>query len=261
MGKLDDIDVVVCDLDGVVWLAHEEIDGSVEAVSHLKGFGKRVIFATNNSFSRRAEQVSTLERMGIPAQGCVATSAMAAAALLEPGWRVLVCGGEGLVEEVRLVTSEVHVCHEDPAVTGRFDAVVTGMHRQFDYSVLARAARAVHEGALLVGSNSDSTYPTPDGLLPGGGSILAAVSTASGAAPLVAGKPHPPMADLVRAMCGDTDPSRILVVGDRADTDGLFASELGAKFGLVLSGVTRSPEGVSCDEIAPTLRELVRALV
>lgn len=232
--------VVLCDLDGVVWLAHRPIPGSVEAVDRLRRNAVRVLFVTNNSFSRRAEQEAALERIGIPAEDEVVTSAMSAASVIQPNWRVLVCGGSGLHEEVSKVAAETVVAHHDPAVGGEFDAVVVGMHREFNYEVLACALRAVKGGAALIGSNSDSTYPTPDGLLPGGGSILAAIEHASGVDALVTGKPHEPMATLVRGLVNETEPGQMLMVGDRSDTDGAFASTIGCPFALVLSGVTGS---------------------
>ena len=75
---------------------------------------------------------------------------------------------------------------------GPADAVVVGWHRDFDFGRLTAAFDAVHGGARLIGTNDDATYPTPQGPLPGGGSILAAVAYASGAEPTVAGKPFRP---------------------------------------------------------------------
>ena len=80
---------------------------------------------------------------------------------------------------------------------GPVDAVVVGFHREFDYDGLARASSKVRAGARLVGTNDDATYPTADGPIPGGGSILAAIAFASGVEPVVAGKPYAPMAALV----------------------------------------------------------------
>lgn len=217
----------VLDLDGVVWLAERPIDGAVEAVARLREVGERVIFATNNSWARLADQESKLERMGIPAAGDVVTSAMAAGTLVEPGERVLVAGGPGVVEAVNQRGGE-------PVREGDADAVIVGYHRDFDYERLRLAMTAVLHGARLIATNDDATYPTPEGPIPGGGSLAAAVAYASGATAAVAGKPHRPMADLVRAIAGEVG----TVVGDRPETDGAFAAALGYRFALVLTGVT-----------------------
>lgn len=235
--------VLLCDLDGVVWLSHQPIAGSVDGIARVRAAGHRVLFVTNNSASRVEEQEAALAAIGIPATGDVLTSAQAAALLLQPGERALVCGGEGVVQA--LERRGVEACFDGDA-----DAVVVGFHRTFDFDGLARAARAIRRGARLIGTNDDATYPTPDGPIPGGGSILAAVETASGVAALVAGKPYEPMASLVRAEVGDVAARKALMVGDRPSTDGQFARTLGCLYAHVWSGVT--PPGAIVDP-APDL--------
>lgn len=221
----------ILDLDGVVWLGEQPIGGSSEAVAAIRTAGERVLFVTNNSSATVGSQEAKLARLGIPAAGDVVTSAMAAASLLEAGSTALVCGGPGVREA--LVARGVGVVDEGDA-----DAVVVGWHREFDYARLTAASRAVDRGARLIGTNDDPTYPTPDGPIPGGGAILAAVATATGVAPEVAGKPHAPMAALVHEVAGAAG----TMVGDRPSTDGLFARRLGYRFALVLSGVTSSAD-------------------
>ena len=101
------------------------------------------------------------------------------------------------------------------------------------------ASDAVRRGARLIATNDDATYPTPDGPIPGGGAIVASVAVAAGTTPMVAGKPHQPMASLVRERCGPGFSSETaIMVGDRWSTDGLFAAALGCPFVLVRTGVT-----------------------
>lgn len=227
---------VLCDLDGVVWLAHQPIEGSPEAIAALRAAGVRVLFVTNNSASTIADQEAALAAIGIPATGDVVTSAIAGADLVEPGQRVLVAGGPGVIEA--LERRGAVAVRNDAEPEGPIDAVVVGFHRDFDYERLRRAASAVRRGATLIGTNDDATYPTPDGPIPGGGALLAAVATASGVEPVIAGKPHAPMAATVLARLGHPDPTTVLMVGDRWSTDGLFARALGCRFAMVRSGVT-----------------------
>ncbi|MCE9621615.1 MAG: HAD-IIA family hydrolase [Actinomycetia bacterium] len=232
--------VVLCDLDGVVWLAHRPIAGSVEAIADLRAAGHRVLFVTNNSKDTIEVQEAALAAIGVPAVGDVLTSAMAAARLVRTGERILVCGGDGIRQAVERQGAVVVGDDEaDPAV----DAVVVGFHRTFDYPGLTRAARAVWRGARLIGTNDDATYPTPQGPIPGGGAILAAVQTAAGVPAAVAGKPHQPMVELVRSVVGEQAAVHAVMVGDRASTDGLFARALGCAYAHVNSGVT--PEGTA----------------
>lgn len=245
--------VVLCDLDGVVWLAHQPITGSVAAIANLRAAGHRVLFVTNNSGDTIETQEAALASIGVPAVGDVLTSAMAAAHLVGAGERVLVCGGDGIRQAVERQGAIVVGADEiDPLA----DAVMVGFHRSFDYAGLARAARAVGRGARLIGTNDDATYPTPQGPIPGGGAILAAVQTAAGVAAVVAGKPYQAMADLVRAVVGETAAAHAVMVGDRASTDGLFAQTLGCAYAHVNSGVTPAGAPVSptpeliCDDLA-----------
>lgn len=247
MSKGERPKIVLCDLDGVVWLAHHPIPGSVEAIARLRNSGIRVLFVTNNSFSLLSDHESALAAIGIEASGDVISSAMSAAVPLRASQRVLVCGGRGLVESLSKKGIEVIVAYEQPGAKGPFDAVVVGLHKQFSYDVLNDAQRAVRNGALLIGSNEDSTYPTPEGPTPGGGAVLAAIATAADTTPIVTGKPHQVMADLVRSMCGDVEGTHMFMIGDRPSTDGVFARTLGCRFGLVLTGVSASQERVDWD--------------
>ena len=235
---------ILCDLDGVVWLSHEPIAGSVEAIAALRAAGHRVLFVTNNSYAKVAQQEETLKSIGIPATGDVLTSSGAAATLLKRGQRVLVAGGPGVVEAVEQVGAIVAGRTDDDSspdaqlkTDANIDAVIVGFHGTFDFESMRRASAAVRSGAVLIGTNDDATYPTSTGLIPGGGSILAAIATASGVAPIVAGKPFAPMGELVRRTLGVNDLSSCWMVGDRYSTDGAFAKTIGAKFALVTSGI------------------------
>jgi len=243
----------VIDLDGVVWLMGRPIPGADEAVARLRGAGVRVLFATNNSAPTRAELHRKLAHCGITAEDAdLLTSADVAAGLLAPGSTAVVLGGDGVLEA--LTGRGVVVVPEAPA-----DAVVVGWTQSLSFDAVARAATAVRSGARLVGTNDDPTYPTPQGLLPGAGSLLAAVATAAESAPEVAGKPHRATVDAIRAL---VPPGQLrAMVGDRPATDGALADQLGIPFALVLSGVTpqgQVPDGAAADAVASDLATLVR---
>ncbi len=223
--------VWILDLDGVVWLGETVIPGVPEAIGRLRAAGHTILFLTNNSSRRVDDVVAKFEGMGIGVEADeIVTSAQAAATMLEPGAVALVCAGDGVREA--LDDRGVRAVDAGPA-----DAVVVGFHREFDYDRLNAAYQAIHAGARLIGTNDDTTYPTPEGPIPGGGALLAAVAAAAGIAPEVAGKPYQPMADAVRARIGAAAADG-MVVGDRPDTDGLMAKRLGLPFALVFTGVT-----------------------
>lgn len=229
--------VVCLDLDGVVWRGDEPVPGSAAAVAALRAAGFVVGFVSNNSSMPVGDVVAKLARCGVDAAPeHVLTSALAAADLLAgdlaAGARVLVCAGPGVVESLTLAGFEP--VREPPAA-----AVVVGFHRDFDFDGLERASRAIRAGARFVATNLDATYPIAGGLLPGAGSLVAAVATASGVQPEVAGKPYPAAAAMVHHRLG----LRGVMVGDRPTTDGDFADRLGWPFALVLSGVCSARPG------------------
>ena len=235
--------VVCCDLDGVVWRGDEPIPGAGAAISGLRDAGFRVAFVSNNSSQPVGEVAAKLGAAGVPASSDdVITSAVSAATLLatglDPGSPVLACAGPGVVEA--LEAAGLRPVTREPA-----GAVVVGLHRGFDFDELDRASAAVRGGARFVATNLDATYPVPGGMIPGSGAIAAAVATAAGRAPEVAGKPERPMVDLIRARFGSSG----LVVGDRPSTDGALATALGWPFALVLSGVTQRDAPVGGEAI------------
>lgn len=252
---------MVCDLDGVVWLSHREIPGSSGAVNRLRDAGVEVLFVTNASFTTVTEVESHLARIGVDASGRVLTSAMAAARAVEPGESVLLCGGAGLRQELEGRGCRVSVAHEVRGTRGAFDAVVVGLYRKFDYGVLSDCMRAVRGGARLIGSNADNSYPTPDGPVPGGGAVLAAIAVAAGVEPLVTGKPHAPMVELVRSRLDGVPAAATVVIGDKVSTDGALARELGCRFGFVLSGVGDAAEAPDGSIVADDLASVVDLLL
>lgn len=235
-------DVIVCDLDGVVWLSGTPIPGSVDAIARLRAGGYRVVFVTNSSAPTIAEHTASLEAIGIPAAGDVVSSATAAGSLIGHGERVLVCGGAGVTEAVEHAGA-VAVDASAAVETESFDAAVVGLDLRFDYRRLAATSRAIRRGARFIACNTDPVYPTPSGPTPGAGSVVAAVATASQHEPIVAGKPHAAVAAAIAAMLGTTsdDPrlaQRLIVVGDSPSTDGALAERFGCRFALVHTGNT-----------------------
>lgn len=237
------------DLDGVIRLGKEPIPGAPEAVAQLRAAGEDVVFVTNNANRTIGYQEDQLASMGIDAAGSVVGAAVAGASLLSPGERVLVVGGDGLLEAVEARGCEM-VDH------GPCDTVISGLDRDFSYDKLRRAGLAIRAGARWILTNPDTTFPTGHGLEPGAGALGAAIRAAGGVDPIVAGKPAGAIVDVVRELLGPDG----IVVGDRPDTDGEFAVALGYRFALVFSGVTDEddlPVEPEPWRTAPDLRTLV----
>lgn len=232
----------VFDLDGVVWRGDQPIPGAPETLRSLRGAGKRVCFVTNNSSETSAAYAKKLARLAVPAEEDeIVSSADATARMLErtvPGLRgrlVYVIGGEGLTGAVGALG--VRLASADEARDA--SVVVVGWDKKLTFEKLRLAALAIRSGATFVASNTDATYPAPDGLWPGAGAIVAAVSVASGVEPLVAGKPDPGLLQVAGNRIGG---GPALMVGDRVETDVAAAHAAGWPAALVLTGATGVPE-------------------
>jgi glycerol 3-phosphatase-2 len=234
-------DVALLDLDGTVYLGGAAIPGAAEALRKAGAAGLRLAYVTNNAFRTPAAIAALLTSFGIPAgPQDVVTSAQAAARMLAErlpaGAPVLVIGGSGL----RMAVRERGLRPVSTAAD-RPRAVVEGYAPDVNYSILAEGGLAVAAGALFVASNGDLTLPSRRGNQPGNGSLIPVIATATGVAPLVAGKPEPPLHHESVLRTGAEHP---LVVGDRLDTDIEGAARVGADSLLVLTGVTGPAEAI-----------------
>jgi glycerol 3-phosphatase-2 len=228
-------DALFVDLDGVVYRGDDPLPHAAEAIQRARRLGLRVLFLTNNSSRSPAQVVAKLSRIGVqvsPEE--VLTSGFATAAMLRrEGWvgRSAFVIGERGVEDA-LAEAGIRLVEGEPE---QADLVVVGWDRQVDYAKLRVASVLLERGARLVATNSDASYPAPDGLWPGAGAILAAVTTTTGAVPTVVGKPNRPLFEAAAEATGATTP---LVVGDRLDTDVAGARAMGWDSLLVLSGAS-----------------------
>ncbi|OBI03997.1 HAD family hydrolase [Mycolicibacter heraklionensis] len=234
----EEYDCLLLDLDGTVFRGGEPTVGAVETLAELQS---RTLFITNNS-SRGADQVAAhLNQLGFTATAeDVATSGQIAAGLLAgqlpAGARVLVLGAESLAAEVSAVGLEaVQLAADEPA------AVIQGLSTEIGWAELAEAALAIRAGALWMATNVDKTLPSERGLLPGNGSLVAALRAATDAEPQVAGKPGPA---LLTAALTRGEFYAPLVVGDRLDTDIAAANAAALPSLMVLTGVSSARDAV-----------------
>jgi glycerol 3-phosphatase-2 len=231
-------DCLLLDLDGTVFRGHELTEGAVESLEKASG---RTLFVTNNA-SRSADEVAQhLTDLGLQATAeDVVTSAQSAAHVLAdqltPGSRVLVVGTESLAAEVTAVGLQPVRLYDDKP-----NAVVQGHSPETGWAILAEAALTIRAGGLWVAANVDATLPTERGLLPGNGSMVAALRAATDAEPQVAGKPAPTL--LLDAL-GRGEFQTPLVVGDRLNTDIAGANAAKLPSLMVLTGVNSARDAV-----------------
>lgn len=232
-------DCLLLDLDGTVFRGHAPTPAAVET---LQGVPCRSLFVTNNA-SRSADEVAAhLGELGFTATtDQVVTSAQSAARMLAErlpaGAKVLVVGTEALAAEVEARgLAPVRLFADEPV------AVIQGLSMSLGWPELAEAALAIRAGALWVTANLDVTLPTERGLVPGNGSLVAALRAATGTEPLVAGKPAPALMQDALARGRFHTP---LVVGDRLDTDIAGANASGLPSLMVLTGVSTAGDALT----------------
>ena len=234
-------DLALVDLDGVAYRGHERVPWASESLVEARRRGMHTVFVTNNASRSPQVVADQLSELGIPTPAeDVMTAAQAAAQLLttrlRPGAKVLVVGADALRDAVRAEGYEVVSSADE-----RPDAVVQGFSPDVAWPQLAEAAYAIAAGAWYVASNRDLSLPTARGFAPGNGSLVLAVTSATGVTPDSAGKPEPTMYQLAIARA---EGRQTLVVGDRLDTD-LAGARSGDLPGLhVLTGVSTARDDV-----------------
>lgn len=258
---VDSHDLVMFDLDGVVYISGKEIAGVAGRIEEVRSSGTHVAFVTNNA-SRTPEQVvAKLASVGVRAEvDDVVTSAQAAASLLladhGAGAKILLLGGEGLRTALIDVGLEA-VDAPDGAV-----AVVSGYGPDVRWRDIMRACALVRDGLPYVASNADLTIPTAYGVAPGHGVLVHTITGFAGVSATVAGKPEKPLMEQTVLRVGGERP---IMVGDRLDTDIQGAHAIDIPSLLVLTGVTGLEELVAAQltcrpsYIAPGLEGLFDA--
>lgn len=232
-------DVLLADLDGVVYEGKNAIEFAVEVISQLKKSGIPVGYVTNNS-SRKPETIAEqLLSFGLETNpediiGSALTGVQLLESLVPAGSKVLVVGGEGLRSRVSQFGFQVVDSADDTPA-----AVIQGFAPDVAWRNLAEAAYAIQRGAIWVATNSDWTIPQDRGLAPGNGTLISAVHTAVGQLPVVAGKPEPA---IYKTAIDHFSAKNPLFVGDRLDTDITGANRAGIDSALVLTGVCTRKE-------------------
>jgi 4-nitrophenyl phosphatase len=233
---------VIFDLDGTLYRGAEAVPGAVELVRDLHARGIAIRYATNRANRPGADVCAQLRDMGLACEpNDVVTSSDATAAYLKPG-RVYAIGESGLLEAL----SRRGFVPDDQAP----DYVIVSFDRTFDYRKLSVAARLIGRGAQFVATNTDRALRVADGIVPGTGSLVAAVEAATGMAPLVIGKPERPLFEMVLRDMG-LEGADVIAVGDNLDTDIPAGHAAGMRTVLILTGISTRAD-LARAPIAPT---------
>jgi 4-nitrophenyl phosphatase len=225
---------LILDMDGVLWRDMEPIGDLPAILAQIEGKGLKIAYATNNA-TRTVEQYQEKFRgYGVDAKAeQIFTSSKATADSLSKqhpkGGTVYVIGERGLREALE----------QKGFTIGEKDciAVAVGLDRELTYDKLKRATLLIRGGAAFIGANPDPTLPSPEGEVPGAGTILAALEASTGAKPTIIGKPERALVDSAMVAMGVTA-DETMMVGDRVETDVAAGQKAGTRTALLLSGVT-----------------------
>jgi 4-nitrophenyl phosphatase len=251
---------LILDMDGVIWRGDQPLGDLPAIFAEIKRRGYQIVLATNNATLSDDQYLVKLRKFGVELEEWqIISSPDVAANYLKKrypdGGPVFAVGEAGMINT--LAKYGFYQDNQDVL------AVVAGLDRQVTYDKLARATLLIRSGAMFVGTNADRTLPMPEGLLPGAGSILAALQTATDVQPVVVGKPEPEIY-LYALERLKTSPAETLIVGDRLDTDIIGAQKIGCHTALLLSGVAKETDARSWrpvpEIIAPDLTGLLEWL-
>ncbi|KAF4521149.1 hypothetical protein B566_EDAN012915 [Ephemera danica] len=258
---INSIDTILTDCDGVLWLEDNVLPNANTTVNKLQELGKKVFYVTNNSTKTRDEFVSKCAKLNFKAnkEDIISTSYLAASYLqdLQFKKKVYVVGSEGIGQELdalnikhigigpdTLKESVAHLVYKELDLDPEVGAVIVGFDQHISFPKLLKAASYLNNPeCIFVGTNTDERFPvnSTNVVVPGTGSIVAAVQTCAGRLPFVVGKPEPYIKDAI-VKKHKLDPKRTLMIGDRANTDILLGTRCGFSTLMVLTGVTTLDE-------------------
>ena len=235
---LGNIRTAVFDLDGVVYIEGHGIDGAGDALQRIDDAGITVLFASNNSTKTpltAATHIAAATGYRCRAEQVVTSSLVTSRTIAGSYRRAYVVGETGLSETLESEGLDVVKDWRDA------DVVVVGLDRNVTFDRLAGATLAIATGgAAFVATNTDASFPTQEGPVPGGGALVGAIAIATGVEPQVFGKPN----EVFRAFIKDMAHGDVVMVGDRPETDLAMGKAEGWVTVLVMSGVTTDASSV-----------------
>ncbi|MBI5046660.1 phosphoglycolate/pyridoxal phosphate family phosphatase [Candidatus Micrarchaeota archaeon] len=223
----------IFDLDGTLCIGKNVIPGGPEALERLRKDGAKILFFTNAATRSRESVAKKLRDMGYTANKKeIYTGAYILARYLKAhyhGKKIFMVGEIGMQEEFK--NAGIRITNDEMEA----EIVTVSLDREFTYEKLGKAHRAVSNGAILLASNKDHTHPTEKGHMPGSGAIVASIEFSTKQNAIVIGKPNEYAFEIIQKE-EKIKNTETAMVGDRLDTDVLFAKNCGMTSVLVLTG-------------------------
>ena len=252
---------LILDMDGVIWKADAPIGDLASIFKRVRERGLKFVFATNNSTRTSEQYVEALKELGLDVEPWqVITSSQGVAHAIAQKFprrtKVFMIGEDGIRMALEERGFDILFVDEAPSA----QAVVMGIDRNINFEKVVEAALLVRNGIPFYATNTDKTFPTPRGEIPGSGAWISVITTATGVQPIIAGKPFPFLMELSLEKLG-TRKEETLVVGDRLETDIAAGQSVGCPTALVLSGVSTKKQAEAWKPpptiIAENLTELI----
>ena len=256
------IKALILDMDGVIWKGDAPIGDLPATFNRIRERGLKFVFATNNGTKTPEDYQVKLRELGVEVEPWqIVTSALGIAFMLAQkyprGTKIFMIGEDGIRVALEEKGFEILSTEDAPQA----QVFVMGIDRTINFMKVAEATLLVRAGIPFYTTNTDKTFPTPRGEIPGSGSWLSVITSATGLEPIVAGKPFPFLMELSLERLGTTK-EETLVVGDRLETDISAGQSVGCPTALVLSGVSTKAQAdewkPKMDVIAESLAELVK---
>ncbi len=264
--EIKNIKTLLLDGDGVLWQSDQKLPGFNRLFETLDRKGIRWALITNNNTRSVQEYVDKLFGFGIKAdRDAIFSSATITADYMKEkygaGAKVFVVGMPALIETMHEAGFEVY--YGEKLLDHPVSAVVAGMDRAITHDKIKAAMRLIMAGADFIATNTDGSFPTPEGINPGTGMVIGALQATTEVDPIIIGKPAPQIF-LTAMEVLKADPETTWMVGDRLNTDILGAKRAGLKTIAVLTGVSSLEELQNTEDkpdmILPGLKEIAEAL-
>ena len=256
------IKALILDMDGVIWKGDAPIGDLPATFNRIRERGLKFVFATNNGTKTPEDYQVKLRELGVEVEPWqIVTSALGIAFMLAQkyprGTKIFMIGEDGIRVALEEKGFEILSTEDAPQA----HVFVMGIDRTINFMKVAEATLLVRAGIPFYTTNTDKTFPTPRGEIPGSGSWLSVITSATGIEPIVAGKPFPFLMELSLERLGTTK-EETLVVGDRLETDIAAGQSVGCPTALVMSGVSTKAEAdewmPKMDVIAESLSDVVK---
>lgn len=245
-----DIEGLLVDLDGTLYVGDEPVAGAGEALDRLRNAGLGIRFVTNTTRKPRSAVYAQLVSLGFELrEEEIFTPARAAARLI---------GGRAcfplVADSLREDLEDVHLTREKP------DFVLVGdIGEDFGYARLDEAFGFLMEGADLLALQKNRYWRTGGRISLDAGPFVVALEYASGKTATVVGKPEKNFFQFALEDMS-LDATRVAMVGDDPESDVAGARAAGLLGVQVKTGKYRPEEDREADLIVESFAGLPEAL-